>query len=519
MQAIRVVVMPNTYRDSVFLMKLSVQAREESGAAQVSAMMGTARNKALFVASGLSTSEVEAVKPDDLVVVVQAEAETIDAAMGVVETLLAAPPAKRSPGSAASLPQTVDQALALDAGLNIALISVAGDYARFEAAQALRAGCDVMLYSDNISLADERALKTLASKRGRLLMGPDCGTAIIDGVPLAFANRVRRGPVGLIGASGTGLQEVACLLDRFGVGVSQAYGTGGRDLKDEIGASTTLAALERLLADPQTRFIGVLGKPPGAKTRALLLERIKGLEKPVAVHYVGCADYAAEDAAGVLHASDLAAFATLLARQVDTTLRAEKVLGLLPVVPPAKKGYLRGLFAGGTLCQEAAVLAAPLLAEKRYSNLSVEGYAPLAAHEASRGHAFWDFGDDAFTAGRPHPMMAPELRMARLVRELHDPDVGVVLLDLVIGYGAASGQAELLTETLRQAERATSGASRSKLVVASVCGTESDSPSRWQQVRTLIDAGVTVAGSNAQAALWAAHAATQTPLNAPGRKA
>jgi FdrA protein len=503
--------MPDTYRDSVFLMKLSGLAREESGALQVSAMMGTARNKDLFIQSGLSTPEVEAARPDDLIVSVQAEATEIDSALDVVKNLLEAAPSRKKSGNGtlASVPQTIDQALAADKDLNLALISVAGDYARYEAAQALRAGLDVMLYSDNISTADELALKTLAVRKKRLVMGPDCGTAIINGVPLAFANTIRRGSIGLIAASGTGLQEVACLLDRFGVGLSQAYGTGGRDMKDAIGGITTLTALDRLLEDPNTQFIGILGKPPGEKTRQKLLERIKGIQKPVAVHFVGTTDYSPEDAAGIGHGGDLTAFALLLARQVDSSVNAENVLGSLPAIPQGKKGFLRGLFSGGTLCQEAAELAAPVLQKNLYSNLSVAGYASLSASEPSRGNAFWDFGDDAFTVGRPHPMMAPELRMERLVRELLDPEVSVVLLDIVIGYGAATDQAELVVEALRKADRQSHGKSREKVVVASVCGTEGDVPSRSMQARILFEDGVIVPGSNAQAVLWAAHTAAE----------
>ena len=62
-------------------------------------------------------------------------------------------------------------------------------------------------------------------------MGPDCGTAIINGVPLCFANVVRRGDIGIVGASGTGTQEVTVIIDKMGGGVSQVIGTGGRDLK------------------------------------------------------------------------------------------------------------------------------------------------------------------------------------------------------------------------------------------------------------------------------------------------
>jgi FdrA protein len=508
MLAIRTLILPDTYRDSVFLMKLSVQAREESGAVQVSAMMGTLRNKALFAASGLATPESELARPDDLVVVVQAEEEDADSALSITRGLLEAPTARKGASDTmASTPQTLEQVCASGQGADLALISVAGDYARYEAARALHAGLDVMLYSDNISLRDELALKRLARSKGLMVMGPDCGTAIINGVPLAFANKVRRGPVGLIGASGTGLQEVACLLDRFGVGISQAYGTGGRDLKDAVGGITTLTALERLLADGETRFIGILGKPPETATRKTILEQVARCGKPVAVHFLGAADYAAEDAMGIPHASDFTAFAALLARQVDKGAPVDAALGDRPQPPCTRGGYLRGLFSGGSLCQEAAELAAPILGQNRFSNLSVAGFGRLNTSDSSQGHSFWDFGDDEFTVGRPHPMMAPELRMDRLVRELTDPEVAVILLDIVIGYGSAPGQAELVAKALRDAEEKSGGASRQKHVVASVCGTDLDRPSRAAQAEVLRQGGVTVLGSNALAAVFAAQAA------------
>ncbi len=503
MLAVKALILPDTYRDSVFLMKLSVQARDESGAAQVSAMMGTDRNKELFVRSGLSTPEVAAAKADDLVIAVQAEADKIDLAIATVQQLMEAAPKKHTSAGEVA-PQTIEQVLANDKNVSTILISVAGDYARYEAAKALAAGLDVMLYSDNISLEDELALKKLATKKGLLVMGPDCGTAIIDGVPLAFANTVKRGPVGLIGASGTGLQEVTCLLDRLGVGVSQAFGTGGRDLKDDIGGLTALAAFDRLQADPETKIIGILGKPPGEKTRKVLLEKINQTQKPVAVYYLGSNDYSAEDAAKVRHGIDLTDFSQLLATMADPSAPCATVPGPLPTETPRKPGFLRGLFSGGTLCQEAAELSAPILKSNLHSNLKVAGFGKLDATMPSVGHAFWDFGEDEFTVGRPHPMMAPELRMQRLVEELLDPQVSVVLADMVIGFGAADGQAEYFVKAVKEAEAKSGGKSKDKLVIVSVCGTEGDSPSRSNQCAILEAAGVKVLGSNARAATWAA---------------
>ncbi|HIU16972.1 MAG TPA: hypothetical protein IAB01_00810 [Candidatus Avidesulfovibrio excrementigallinarum] len=506
MPAVRVIVLQDTYRDSVYLMKLSSQAKAECGALQVSAMMGTARNKELFASSGLSTPEVVAAKPDDLVIAVEIEPERAEQALETVRRLLDEAPAKSAGVAEAARPATLEEALKEDKTLNMALISVAGDYARYEAARALSAGMDVMLYSDNISLEDEIALKRLARAKNALVMGPDCGTAIIDGVPLAFANVVRRGPVGVVGASGTGVQEVVCLLDRFGVGISQAYGTGGRDLKDAVGGMTALAALDRLKADPATKVVVVLGKTPGEATRGALAERFRAMGKPVFVSYLGTSEYAPELAAGAVAADTLTALAGSVAQFVQPGLDTESVLAAGEPVLPSRPGLLRGLFGGGTLCQEAAEIAAPLLEGDKYSNLRLDGFGHLSGREASRGHCFWDFGDDEFTVGRPHPMMAPELKMEHLVHELCDPAVSVVLMDMVLGYGSSDRQSALLTEALAEARARSGGRSEEVLIVASVCGTDGDKPGRAAEVQVLREAGIFVFGSNARAAAHAARA-------------
>lgn len=501
------IIMPNTYRDSVFLMKLSSQARSESGAEQVSAMMGTPRNKDLFIQSGLATPEVEAAGPDDLVIAVKTGSGLKEKAEETVRRLLTEAAPRKGKAAGEEQPRDLAQAVNADPDLNLALISVAGDYARYEAAKAVNAGMDVMLYSDNISLEDEIALKRQAGRKNVLVMGPDCGTAIIHGVPLAFANKVARGPVGIVGASGTGLQELICLLERMGVGISQAYGTGGRDLKDDVGALTAVAALRRLEKDEETKIIVLLGKPPGDTTRGMLAGLLPKLGKPVFVHYLGAKDYAGEEAAGLASAKDITELAGYVARKVNPKADFSAITTSTPMPAKARKGYLRGLFGGGTLCQEAAELAAPILDGEKYANLNVDGFKPITAHEKSKGHCFRDFGDDAFTVGRPHPMMAPELKMEHMIEELVDPEVSVVLIDMVIGYGAHQDQAGEFLRALETARKRNAAETGATVVVASVCGTDSDSPSRKDQVAILEKAGVTVCGSNAQAAVLAAKAA------------
>ncbi|MDR0361111.1 MAG: acyl-CoA synthetase FdrA [Planctomycetota bacterium] len=505
---IKTIIMPNSYRDSVFLMKLSGQAKERGGAETVSAMMGTPRNKELFEASGLMTPEIRAANANDLVIAVRADEDGLEAAAAAVVAMLEEAPArKREDARGASVPRTIDAAMAADPGLNAALISVAGDYARYEAARAVANNTDVMLYSDNISIADELALKTMASRKKLLVMGPDCGTAIINGTPLAFANHVRPGPVGLIGASGTGLQEVCCLLDRMDVGISQAYGTGGRDLKDDIGGLTALTALERLAADAGTTIIAILGKPPGEATRAKILERCRGLGKKVFMHYMGASNYDAENKAGIGTAGNLTDFSIMVARHVNASADLDGKKDDYPLHAGLKPGFVYGIFGGGTLCQEAAEIAAARLPGDKFSNLKVGGFKHITGKDRVEGHVFLDLGEDEFTVGRPHPMMAPELKMERLVDALCNPKAAVALIDMVIGYGSHPDQANLVARALEKADKQSGGASRKKQVVASVCGTKGDAPSRSDQVAILERAGVVVFASNAYAAAWAVRAA------------
>jgi FdrA protein len=362
---------------------------------------------------------------------------------------------------------------------NLALISVPGDFAVAEARKALDLGLHTMIFSDNVPLADEAALKRDARTRRRLVMGPDCGTAIIAGVPLGFANVVPRGDIGLIGASGTGIQEISCLIARAGRGVSHAIGTGGRDLKAEVGAITTLMAIDALDADAATRHVVLVSKPPAAAVAGAVLARVAKSPKPFTICFLGAENVALPDNARAAATLDAA---------------ADLVLGAAPgragpALPRLQQGKLvRGLYAGGTLCSEAQIVF-------REAGLAVASNVPVPGASltpAGNGHAMIDLGDDAFTRGRPHPMFEPSVRDAPLAEALADPRVGLVLIDIVLGYGGHPDPAGHLAAFLAGRNR--------PLIVASVTGTDADPQPRDAQVRKLIDAGVIVADSNAAAA-------------------
>lgn len=498
--ALRLRVLRDTYRDSVELMGIAGEVERHAGVRRAGLLMATPANLEVLRAAGLHGEEAGEASQADLVVAVAGEDPgAADEGIALAERLLTGS-GGRTDGARtgddavrAAPPASIAEALTRDPSASLALVSVPGDYATAEAWKALKRGLHVFLFSDNVPVEDEVALKDAAVAKGLLLMGPDCGTAIIDGIPLGFANAVARGSVGLVGASGTGLQEVTVLLDRGGAGVSQAIGVGGRDLSEAVGGRMMRAASERLAADPATAVIVLVSKPPAPEVAARVLDDLRGCGKPVVACFLGgdptvTADSGAEFAA-TLEAAALAALAHVdgadpAAIGGDAQVAAQPAAALTP-----GQTRVRGLYCGGTLAAEARVV----LAEE--------------APEAAGAWEVTDLGADEYTRGRAHPMIDPRLRNAYVEETGGDPSVAVVLLDLVLGHAAHPDPAAVLVPAVAAArDRAGDG---ELVVVASVCGTDADPQERRRQVRTLQEAGVVVAGSNAMAARLAARAAVR----------
>ncbi len=479
------VVRKGLYLDSVALMRMSRSIAMLPGVVEAALMMGSPANKEIMADAGLLAAAGEGATGGDLVIAVRAASEAAaQAAVAEVEALLERP-ARAGVVAAEWRPRTLRAALRALPEAKLALISVPGEFAAAEARKALRRGLHAMIFSDNVSLADERALKLEARERGRLVMGPDCGTAILNGVPLAFANRVPRGAIAVVGASGTGMQEIACLIARGGKGISQAIGVGGRDLHREVGALSTLTAIDMLDRDPDTRHVVLVSKPPAPEVAAAVLARVGESEKPFTVCFVGAPEMAVPGNA-VLAGTLEAAAEHALGHAVEGIVALPKTRR-----PPGRRA-VRGLFAGGTLCAEAqAVFAAA--GETPASNAPIPGLAP-ADGTASVRHLLLDLGADEYTRGRPHPMLDPGVRAAPLREALADADVAAVLLDVVIGQGAHPDPAGEIARLLAGAE------GERPIVVASVTGTDQDFQVRAAQVATLAAAGVIVAPSNAAAA-------------------
>ena len=477
------VVRPGFYLDSVALMRLSLEIAAMPGVQDAALMMATPANKRILAEAGLFGSEGEAAAPNDLILAVLADERDAASAALAAATAALDKPLYAGKGTGAQNPRTLRAALRRQPGATLALISVPGDYAAGEARKALRSGLDVMIFSANVSLEEEVALKREAKALGRLVMGPDCGTAIIDGTPLAFANHVPRGDIGIIGASGTGMQEVASLIAQGGKGISQAIGVGGRDLVREVGALSTLAAIDLLDADPVTRRIVLISKPPHPDVARVALIRVGQSRKPFTVCFLGATDMqmpANARAAFTLRAAAEDALGAPVGRPPEAALN-----------PPPKPGAILGLYCGGTLGAESQLI---LLSAGRSvaSNAAVPGAKPLA-QAASDADRVIDLGADEFTRGRPHPMIDPIIRTDKLRSAFTDPSLAVILLDVVIGFGAHPDPAGQIASTLSGTP------SNRPHIVASVTGTEADPQVRSRQIATLQAAGVLVAPSNAGA--------------------
>lgn len=439
----RVVVHRSTYHDSVTLMLASRDAESVEGVAFAAAVMATPINLGLLGRQGFQLDKD--VGTNDMVVAIEADGDDAhQRASAAVTARLAGGDAGAADEDVAS-PKSIRSAARSNPALNFAVISVPGRFAAYESATSIEAGLHVFCFSDGMDLADEVALKRRAVAGGLLMMGADCGTSIIDGVGLGFANALERGPVGIVGASGTGIQQVTCLLDSAGVGISHAIGVGGRDLSAEVGGIMTLRALEMLAEDDATEVIAVISKPPDPAVARRVSEAAEGVGKPVVVGFLG-------------ESGTLAGTAARCAELCD----ARVTLDDAPAPRDVTSGEIKGFFCGGTLCQESAE--------------EVWKHSPASE--------FIDYGDDEYTQGRAHPMIDPTLRNEAVRQAVADASVGAVVLDVVLGYGAHPDPAAELATIVE-------GASDVAVIVA-LCGTKGDPQNLEAQYIALVSAGATV---------------------------
>lgn len=509
---VKTIVKPNKYFDSVTLMRISGQVSTIAGVNDVMVGMGTDLNKESLERLNLLTEEARTASPNDLLIGLRVENESVlEMIIKQIEELLGSRNKGDGGGTDAKKeqPRTIAAACAANPGYNLALISVPGSYAAREAREALRQGLHVFLFSDNVSLEDEIRLKDMANEKGLLLMGPDCGTSIINGIPLGFANRIRRGKIGIVGASGTGIQQVTTLIDRLGEGISQAIGTGGRDLSEQVGGRTALAALDALARDEETEVIVLISKPPAPSVAQKIADKAAQIKKPIVTCLLGTKDVsvAGDNIYICTNLEETALKAVALARGVDKVSLPEEdaVVDFEALLKKRQAGqkYVRALFGGGTLCDEAMLVFREEGIPFR-TNIPIRPEEALADVEKSEGNTFLDMGDDYFTRGKPHPMIEPSLRIPRLLQEAADPEVAVILFDVILGHGSHSNPAGVMAEGVEKARQAAAKDGRELVFVASLIGTASDPQILEKQRHLLEDAGVIVRESNVRAAKIAA---------------
>jgi len=483
----RVIVRRGTFLDSVALMLVSRDASELDGVEQAQVVNATPLNVELLERQAFSLpAGDEAPGPNDLLIAIRAEGdEPLATALALVEERLSRRPASDGGGAVRAAARSVTSAARRREELSLALVTVPGRHAAYECARALDAGLDVLCFSSGPSLDVEALLKERANALGLLMMGPDCGTAILGGAVLGFGNAVQAGPMGIIGASGTGIQSVACRLDAAGVGISHAIGTGGRDLSARVGGATTLRALELLADDSETEAIVVVAKSPDAGVAERIEEAGRRTGKDVVLAFPGVAG----DGLSLEHAGSLEEGAAAAAAAVGAKLPPPVRTGSVGETP----GAIRGIFSGGTLRDEALAIVG-----------AAAGAETLLERAEAGAHVLVDLGDERFTEGRPHPMIDLSLRLSVLDEQARDPSVGVLLLDVVLGYGAHPDPAAELAPALGRALEARRG---ELTAVVSLCGTARDPQGVDSQAERLHAAGAVVTQSNADAAELALAAA------------
>ncbi len=504
----KTLVKKNSYYDSVTLMIITNDIKKLDGVEEVLVGMGTEHNISLSKDLGLFTPELEGVTANDLIISMKVKDESVfEKAVEKVEELLSS---KQEEEEGEEIkPQSIDSAMDANPDANLVLISIPGQFAKREAKKALLNDRHVHLFSDNVTMDEELELKQLAHERGLLVMGPDCGTAIINGVALAFANVVTNGPIGIVAASGTGAQETSTIIAKNGSGITQLIGTGGRDLKEKIGGIMMIDGIKALAQDPDTKVILLVSKPPAESVARKVLEVAKDTKKPVVVHFIGGTAELVEEYGLVFSESleDAALKAVALSKgespkpAPEFSIPEDKIKEIVEKetkdMKPEQK-YIRGLYSGGTLCDEAMLFMTREFGGV-YSNAPLAPEFQLEDSLKSKEHTVIDLGEDEFTVGRPHPMIDSTLRAERIVKEAKDPEVAVILLDVVLGYGSNPDPAGSLLDAITKAKEIAKEEGRYLSIVASVCGTEDDPQPLSEQVRKLESVGVVVMPSNIQA--------------------
>lgn len=482
----------NTYQDSVNLMVLSSKLSDLDGVKQVSIMMGTPANKDIFKNTDMYSSEFDDASPNDICIAVDTEDSSLVEVVAQELEDFITDLSSKTKSSKLVVSKTLSGALDNIENPNLALISIPGEYVYEEADKLLDKDMNIFIFSDNVELEDEKKLKDKAHEKGLIVMGPDCGTGIISNVPLAFANVVPKGNIGVIGASGTGIQEVTSIVGRNGGGISHAIGLGGRDLKDEIGGTSAIDALNMLNKDENTDVIVFISKPPAQAIKNKVIETLEKLDKKVVAIFLG--EKIEDGEIQYAFTLEEAAYKALaLSKSIGNYNNLDSIRDKLDTIKKNKEQTkVQGYYGGGTLAGEAVILFA------EHFDIS-EGNEKEGYMLHFDGNEIIDYGDDMYTQGRPHPMIDPSTRIAA-IKELKDrEDVAVVLLDNVIGYGGNPDMAGELAPHIKDLIDYKQDNGKDILFIAAVCGTEEDIQVYSDQVAKLREVGVLVLDTNAEA--------------------
>ncbi len=507
----QVLIEKDSYYDSVFLMLINREVKKIEGIADAVVSMGTEMNIILLKDTGLADKELDGVTPNDLIVAVEGEsAEVVEAAIKTAKEMLD----KKSGGDEGEgyKPSSLEGAIKVVPKANLAIISLPGEFAGREVKKALNNGLHVMLFSDNVSVETEIELKNLAKDKGLLMMGPDCGTAIVNGKPLCFANVVRPGDIGVVAASGTGLQEVTCAIEKFGAGITQGIGTGGRDLKNvQIGGIMMLMGIEALKNDKNTNVIVVVSKPPADEVAEKVIDALSKTGKPSVIHFIGLEPR--EQKGNLYFAGNLeeaAGMAVALSKgetykKRTYTIDSAEVSAIIERETKGMSGsqkYIRGLYTGGTLADEALIMFDREIGGIYSNNQSKEDFIPEDPNKSIK-HTIVDLGDDVYTVGRPHPMIDPSTREDRINIEADDEEMAVMLLDIVLGYGSHDDPAGAILDSLKAAKNKFEANGGYLSIITSITGTEGDFQSIDATKSKLESIGCVVMPSNFQASTLA----------------
>lgn len=496
----------NAYHDSVTLMSLSSKVASTDGVEDAVVSMGTQMNIDLLKNINLLTDEVKEATENDLIIAIRADNDDVIAeSLELIDSELGSKKSS-SKKSGDKKVESMNAALNSLSEANLAVISVPGEYAAREARISLNNGLNVMIFSDNVSVEDELKLKEIGREKGLLVMGPDCGTAIINNKGLCFANSVRKGNIGLVAASGTGLQEVSVQIDRMGHGITQAIGIGGRDLSEEIGGIMMLEAIDILEADENTKVITLISKPPAKSVQDKIMDKIDTISKPVVVCFLD-GDAQSVESADVVFTKTLLDAAVQSVKKIDSELEIDLAVTQDQLDWVGKESeklskdqkYIRGLFGGGTLTSETLSILRSKN-EKVKSNVAKRSEEKLKDLSRSDGHTLLDMGEDEFTQGRPHPMIEPSLRNERILIEANDPETAVLLLDFEIGFGSHEDPVGESIDVLQEAKEIAEDAGRYLPIITYICGTEKDKQGYNLQKEKLEKIGAFVASSNSEAA-------------------